>query len=112
MLTTHRFQTGRKLPAPVRNPKKGIAELGHRALKAQFARRLPHDLHQAPGKSSCSSFRRGQAKRNNVTAKKAILIPQGVDIPSALLLDDGANERGIEIKAPRKLFRLLNEGLI
>ena len=78
-----------------------IAERGKKhGIEAGFAGDLPHHLHQAPGKGAGIGFRSRdlvvRVEARDIFAEKRRLIAHGPGIPAGLLLDDGADQRGIE----------------
>ena len=78
-----------------------IAQRGKKLrVETGFAGDLPHHLHQAPGKAARVGLRRGDfvigVKRRDVFGEKRGLITDGPGIPRGLLLDDSADESGIE----------------
>ena len=79
----------------------GFAELREkRTVETDFAGDLPHDLHQAPGKSARVGFGSRDliigVKIRDIFGEEARLVAHGPGIPGRFLFDDGADEGGIE----------------
>lgn len=78
-----------------------IAKRGEKeAVKAGFARDLPHHLHQSPTEAAGVSFRGADfivgVERRDVFGEEKRLVAHGPGIPRGFLLDDSADESGVE----------------
>ncbi len=71
-----------------------------RAVEARLASHLPHHLHEAPGKAASVCFGSSDLivgiEIRDVRCEESWLVAHGPGIPAGLLLDDGADQRGIE----------------
>jgi hypothetical protein len=64
--------------------------------EAVFAGGLPHHLHETPGNGADDFLGGRKAERRYVARAKSGLVADRVGVPGRLLLDDRADQRGIE----------------